>query len=197
MSTALAAFARFSEPEKTKSFSRGVRFVITGRYKEDTDIVGAFSDRDFAVCGYTEKGLQTVELISEGLRSLDLALWMGGAANIFGRGGLVIVRPSLTPQVYIDKFNDDVLERRKLQEAARQTGIEARLTDALGAYPYHALSPSWNVKLAKSPTKHPVVFWLNPANQKAYTYGWFTVEELEQWARGKGPVLKTPANAST
>ena len=38
-------------------------------------------------------------------------------------------------------------------------------------------------------TKQDVRFWLNPAEQHTYKSGWFTVEELKQWAKGEGPIL--------
>lgn len=34
------------------------------------------------------------------------------------------------------------------------------------------------------------MFWLNPMNQKKYNHGWFTIEELQQWAKDNGPIVK-------
>ncbi len=39
-------------------------------------------------------------------------------------------------------------------------------------------------------TKH-VTFLLNPFNQRAYNFGWYTLEELRLWAVNQGPVMKT------
>lgn len=33
-------------------------------------------------------------------------------------------------------------------------------------------------------------FWLNPSQQHIYEAGWFTLEELKQWANDEGPVIK-------
>jgi hypothetical protein len=35
------------------------------------------------------------------------------------------------------------------------------------------------------------MYWLNPREQDIHNYGWFTVEELKQWAENKGPVMMT------
>jgi hypothetical protein len=80
-------------------------------------------------------------------------------------------------------------DRINLHEAAKATGIEEKVCAALksdfGGKPFYALSPSWK---NKQNTKHKVVFWLNPTDQQKNNYGWFTVEELEQWIEGKGPI---------
>ncbi len=34
-----------------------------------------------------------------------------------------------------------------------------------------------------------VRFWLNPADQRRYNMGWFSIDELIQWAHDMGPVL--------
>ena len=35
--------------------------------------------------------------------------------------------------------------------------------------------------------------WLNPRHQNEDNNGWFTIDELKQWAQGKGPVPMTDA----
>lgn len=32
-------------------------------------------------------------------------------------------------------------------------------------------------------------FWLNPVDQNSYNVGWFSIDELVQWAHDMGPVL--------
>ena len=32
-------------------------------------------------------------------------------------------------------------------------------------------------------------FWLNPVDQHSYNVGWFSIDELVQWANDMGPVL--------
>ncbi|HMQ35067.1 MAG TPA: hypothetical protein PKD53_30395 [Chloroflexaceae bacterium] len=32
-------------------------------------------------------------------------------------------------------------------------------------------------------------FWLNPTDQVQYQSGWFTIDELLQWSRNRGPVI--------
>jgi len=59
-------------------------------------------------------------------------------------------------------------------------------------FSYLSLSPRWLSGGRKS--KHPVMFWLNPLRDGEANY--YTVEELEQWLKGKGPVLKKKQKAT-
>jgi hypothetical protein len=90
------------------------------------------------------------------------------------------------------------LDHIRLTKAASKTKIKIKLDKARAArvnksgrstFGYYALSPSWLKSDRES--KHPVMFWLNPMDQQDNNYGWFTVEELEQWIQGKGPIPKT------
>ena len=84
------------------------------------------------------------------------------------------------------------VDNKNLQDAVEKTKIKKILEQA-GKH-YYCLKPMWasSMKLGTNRrTRHPVIFFLNPWEQKINNSGWFTVEELKQWAKGKGPVLKT------
>jgi hypothetical protein len=59
---------------------------------------------------------------------------------------------------------------------------------------WYALSPKWAGFFKNAdgtvahPTKHPVMYWLNPTNQEQNGFGWMTVEDLEEWMAGKGKI---------
>lgn len=73
-------------------------------------------------------------------------------------------------------------DHKALTEAALATGIEARLKAA--GRGWYALSPAWS----EGPGS-PVRFFLNPQNQREHLHGWFSVEDLDAWIRGEGPVM--------
>lgn len=166
------------------------------RRYDDAAFIGAWDDGDFAIAGYDEDGRLLVSMIHEGIALQDIAIWIGGTgSNPFKRGGLVIARPSLTPQPLIDTFNAAQAERRALAAAAEETGIRDRIIAARSSpyrpsIPFYALSPSWTHEARKGDTEHPVMFFLNPADSSRHNHGWFTVEELDQWIKGDGPVMK-------
>lgn len=99
-------------------------------------------------------------------------------------------------------LHDDT-ERNRLQAAADATGIVQRIEAANRAcgrrfppFRWHALSPDWaagfRVDGKGFETDCDVVFFLNPAQQDRNNFGWFSVEELDLWLSGLGPIVKAP-----
>lgn len=168
---------------------------VTRRYGGAEKVHGAWDDASFAVRGWGDEGMAVVDLLREGVADKDVAVWIGGTGNVFGRGGLVVVRHSMVPREQAAVFDATVEDAIRLQSAALATGVEerlkgaARLKDGVYGIPWFALSPRWRGDNDR-PSAHPVVFWLNPTRQEANNHGWFTVEELDQWAIGEGPVPK-------
>jgi hypothetical protein len=50
---------------------------------------------------------------------------------------------------------------------------------------YFSLSPRYN-------KSGELVVWLNPFEQSKYNSGWFTIQDLRDWARDKGKVIIKP-----
>lgn len=164
---------------------------------DEAPLVGAWDEDGFALGGYGA-GEDAVRLVHEGAATGDVAIWMGGGGMAFSRPGLVVVRPSLTPADLIETFDVAQADRRALAEAAKATGIEDRLRamrtpltrGPIGLPPHLALIPSWTGDDRRASTRHPIVFWLNPMPGMDANFGYFTVEELDQWTQGRGPVPK-------
>lgn len=66
-------------------------------------------------------------------------------------------------------------------DSAKKTKIK-KILDRAGKK-YFALSPRW-----KDENKKEVIFWLNPYYQDIDNFGWFTVDDLKDWAKGKGKI---------
>lgn len=163
----------------------------------ETPLTGAFDENDFAIAGFDDATADMVASIEEGVPMLDIAIWMGSSSNPFARGGLIIARPSLVPAMLIERFDAMQNDADALRRAGLDTGIAERVKAAkkgvrLGPslmIPYLALTPVWTHEDRKGDTRHAVMFWLNPAD-KGEAFGYFTVEELDQWIEGGGPVLE-------
>lgn len=165
------------------------------RYSPEDPIGAAFDQRHFAVAAYTPEAITALELLVEGFANQDIALWMASSDNPFGRGGLLIVRHSMVPASYVASFDAAYHDHVRLEEAAAATGIAERLRSGIQTRyrePFMALSPRWMPEKRAQDSAHPVIFWLNPFEQSITNSGWFTVEELDQWIEGKGPVPKVP-----
>ena len=161
-------------------------------------LLGGSSDDAFSAAwdkyafGILARGKENVAKLKAVLKmweDQDLCI-LHGRHGPFGKGGLTIVRAS----AFSEEEKAEMLERdqdaRRLQAAAEKTGIAKKLKKAgLG---WHALQPAWR-DFFKDPvyrSRYKVIFFLNPEGQDKYNSGWFTVEELLQWIKGKGPVMR-------
>lgn len=139
----------------------------------------------------------------------NLAVYAGagyGKNNPFGRGALIIAIPDRIPDDIRTAIETDDNEIQRIEELAEATGIRKRLKAFTGKHTgngpglsrgpgnYYALRPGETLKTRVShgpiETRYPVMFFLNPMDQKLYNHGWFTVEELDAWIEGHGPVIK-------
>lgn len=168
----------------------------------DDDMATAWDGSSFGILVKGEKNIKKLTRLYKALMNKDAAVWVGGS-GVFRNGGLVIGIISSIPQANKDEMAAAHTDNKLLAEAAEKTGVKQKIDainnkyaeDNPGYYEkplgYYALSPAW--KREGNDTVHPVIYWLNPAKQDRVNYGWFTVEQLEEWIEGKGPIPKTEA----
>lgn len=75
---------------------------------------------------------------------------------------------------------DDELTRDKI---LMDSGVIERLINA-GRRWYSLRETAWH-----DAAKTTIRVWLNPSDQAQNRSGWFTLEQLEQWVKGEGPVM--------
>lgn len=134
--------------------------------------------------------------IYEAIKNHDAMIFLSCSKNPFARAGLVIAVRSRVPEEHLLKMREADEDYLNLKEAAEKTGIKAKLEEAKKGY--YALQPMWASKIRSTKdgeikTQYPVIFFLNPINQKECNSGWFTVEQLLDWIDGKGPIPKAQA----
>jgi hypothetical protein len=155
-------------------------------------INAAWSDNAFGVLTTCEQNSDYLQAIYEAIQRKDVAVYIGGGSrNPFNRGGLLIAVVSAVPQEQLDQLRNHDEDADKLAAADESTGIKNKIHHSK----YFALSPKWLTPNFKSnnrdvSSKYPVIYWLNPTRQDKNNFGWFTVEELELWLEGKGPIPK-------
>jgi len=113
----------------------------------------------------------------------DLAFTTGGKV-LNDHAGIRLVIKSKTPQHIIDACKTDdskALELKlyddkyKVQDLLRKNGCD-----------FYACSIHW-----KDYDKKEVQWWLNPQEQHSYESGYCSLEDLKDWTKGKGKVIKT------
>lgn len=125
---------------------------------------------------------EDIDLLVESFLNNDIAFWVGGGGP-FQNGGLCIGIVSRLPNDFKESMLEADEDNIKLKKKAESTQIDQILSNA--GRKYYALSPRW-----ANEEKKEVKFWLNPQEQDLYNYGWYSVDELKQWANGEGPIIK-------
>jgi hypothetical protein len=151
-----------------------------------------------------EENFKKLRLIYNELINGNCAVWLGGG-GVFQNAGLCFAIINKIPEKNLKEMRDGDIDREKLNHASEATGIKKKIDEANEQWRniqevesgrscydrkwgYYALSPRWANSDEKKKTKHPVVYWLNPMHQDRNNFGWFTVEDLEKWLEGKGPI---------
>jgi hypothetical protein len=170
------------------------------KYGDVQDLYCEWCENGCLVAVSGKENVALLERLYAGVQKGDGFLGLMGGGGPFNNGGLTLVNiadiPAENKQSMLEADND----RIALKKAAADTGIEAKLRatqTSAHSWPesgckWYALSPKWNTFKGESakPSKYPVVFWLSPSSQDKVNYGWFTVEELELWIQGQGPIPK-------
>lgn len=158
-------------------------------------LAAAWDERGFAVRAFGAEERQALQDVHAALIAGDLTLGLGAAVP-FGSSPISLVIASRLSTEHQENILEMDLAHLRLTEAAEATGIVAGLKAA--GRGFYALKPAWVDKFGslvgregvpREQTRHPVIFFLNPMDQRSFNYGWFTVEELEDWITGEGPVV--------
>ena len=150
----------------------------------DEDLVCAWSERSFGILA-SNKHKEELEILYKAFQDKDIAIGIGGS-HAFKNGGLKFTITSKLPKEIVDEIYNADLDYYNLQKTAQETGIYELLEKAgKGKFKgWMALSPRW-----KGDEKKEVIFWLNPEHQQIHNFGWFTVEDLKEWAEDKGKIM--------
>lgn len=171
----------------------------------DNKLATAWCESSLGIRSKDGKEIGFIRQIHKAILAKDAAVWRGGG-HVFKNSGLMIGIISAIPDKEKQEMYDSHVDYRNLIEASEATGIKVKI-DTLNQefveqhngnataivckpYGYSSLRPAWVENRTKD-TKHKVVYWLSPYDYKKYTSGWYTVEELEQWIKGEGPVVKS------
>jgi hypothetical protein len=187
--------SKWNKREKINDVSRE---LTLSSYSKTPDFAAAWDEKSLGIRVKGAKNIKKLKLVHEALLNNDAAVWLGGG-GVFENAGLVIGIVSLIPKEMKATMKEAHEDRKRLEEASEKCGIKKKinginekfrkdnprcLQTPLG---YYALSPAWKTN---GESKHPVMYWLNPQQQDKINYGWFTVEQLEEWIEGKGPIPK-------
>lgn len=176
-------------------------------FSDETDMLTAWDSESCAISVKGEPNFKKLRILYHELMAGNVAVWLGGG-GVFQNAGLCFAIIDKIPQDSLQTMKNADIDKEKLLKAAKQTGIKKKIIEANeqwrkmrevssnsrcydNKWGFYALSPRWIHPQEKKQSKHPVVFWLNPMEQDKNNYGWYTVEELEQWLLNTGPIPKS------
>lgn len=172
--------------------SQDLKHLELSDYKKES-LSTSWDEKSFGIEAYSKEDILAVKEIWNAISNNDLAIWLGGG-GVFQNAGLVLAIASRLPADKVELMRDADLDKEKLEKASNKTGIAKKLEKA--GKKWFALSPGWanaikSTKDGEIRTKHSVIYFLNPHEQRENNHGWYTVEDLELWIEGKGPIPKT------
>lgn len=198
--TLLGMFSQFDiedgiDPTELSEMYDSVSYVLdeNGKRTDTVDtkpLTSAWSDYDMAIFARKDGDIQFLKDLYHAMLSNKAAIWTGTVQNRSTRAFLFFGIIDRMPQSLIDEFERVDNDYLQLEKSDQNSGIRDRLKTAeLG---YYALTPKWkaSIETRNIDTKHDIVYWLNPYDQKNYNIGHFTVEELDQWIAETGPIMK-------
>jgi hypothetical protein len=149
---------------------------------KDNHITCQWAEEDFEIFVHGEEFVNNLKQIHEAYTAKNISLGGNYCGNSFTKQlGLSFFIVSNMPQEWIDRCMQADEEQIQIQKMVEDTKIKDILAKA--SKTYYALSPRFDANGCLS-------FWLNPCDQKNNNFGWYSVEDLKEWALGKGKIPK-------
>jgi len=150
---------------------------------ERDDIVVSWASHDgFAIHVRGEENVRRLEQLHQAMLGCKVALADAAIVGFMRKPLSLVLVDSVSLELRQAVREQDEAHLR-LYQALEATGIEARLKEA--GRNWYGFRPMW-----RSGEGSDLLVFLNPAEQGKYEFGWFTIDELQQWAEDRGPVLK-------
>lgn len=155
-------------------------------------IAGAWDEQSFGVRVSADLREQ-LRFVFDGFAANDICIMIGGGSVVFAAHGLMIVRHSLMPEGVDQQLLEKQKEAQEIKDYEAESGIKERLRAAgcqfgyLGARKMQDGTWGWWLNNGKNPSRQ----------YHEDLHGWYTLAQLEQWARGEGPLAAFPKPEKT
>lgn len=158
-------------------------YISDFRYTEgDKQTAGAWNEEHFMFAVSGAEHIDALEMVYNAFKTNDIAVFLSNGA-VFKNAGLSFAMVSRFPADVAKQMEDTDKSQARLNKAFADTGIADLLRKA--GKQYFALSPRWT-----DDDETDLRYWLNPMDQANNNYGWFTLDDLKQWAENRGPIPK-------
>jgi hypothetical protein len=137
------------------------------------DLVTFWGDNSFMIVSTNTAHMASLK---KAFHELNIVIMTGKAGLCF------LLKDKIDDRLKTELYASD-LNAWELRKKSDEIGIEKELISAKKEF--YALRPNW-----KNIQTKEIHFWLNPVDQKSFEAGWYTADELREWIKGTGPVVK-------
>lgn len=170
---------------EVKDYVNERRWFHLKNNEQSEGVAGAWNEKNFICVVKGQDNVDKLQTVYDAFYEGDVAIFLGGGQGPFSNAGLSVSIITQLPAELIDNMRNTDMNDGWLKKTASKTGIESKIKKA--GLRFYALSPEWNDAEDHS---EGVKFWLNPIDQNKNNHGWYTVDELNQWIKGTGPIPK-------
>lgn len=159
-----------------------LKSLIPNAHSEN-DFGAAWDENGFCIISKNEDVVKMIKSIHENMFKKNLYCMLS-PSSWMGSGLTLLIADAVSEDIKKEALKADISFFR-LQKKFNKTKIVERIKKA--GLRYFALKPSW---FTDADSKYDFKVFLNPVEQHKYKAGWFTIEELQEWTLGRGPVIK-------
>jgi hypothetical protein len=148
-------------------------------YPGSKDLIAGWDGKSFAVITRNKETGKLLKELYDAAMRLDLTIGLGGGGP-FKNKGLVLSIPSRWTAEGANELKSMDEEHAQLWIDWAATGMEDKL--AAAGLKWYTLQPR------RDGDTYSV--WVSPMDQQKYESSWCTIEQLEQWIKGEGPMIR-------
>jgi hypothetical protein len=156
----------------------------------DSELAGkglrtAWSESDFGAIADTPEEIEKLQEIYKAFEKKNIIVCFSKTLlPAFENPGLCLVIADRLDKSILDEWKKADKEAHQLRKDVEKTGVEKLLKEK--GCQYFALSP-------QRQEDGSIQYWLNPYDQDRNNFGWYRLEDLQDWAEGKGKIPMSKA----
>jgi len=150
----------------------------------ERELATAWDESSFGVNVISKHG-EILRTLRDAFQNKNGIIMLSGNTNPFSNSGLLLVDYSKIPEETKNDFRKEDKEYRDKQAMFRKMEQESGVYDLLK----ESGKDFFALHITKLGVNGQPVWLLNPCDQRSCKWGFYTTEQLRQWARNEGPVL--------
>ncbi|MBN2459757.1 hypothetical protein JXB28_05725 [Candidatus Woesearchaeota archaeon] len=185
-SSALIYNSYASRPDDLEHLLKGeLDFDYLISSNPDKAIAAAWDERSFGL-HVPAKHNEVPKMLYEAFESKNGIIMLSGRRNPFANSGLLLLDYTKIPEENKAQARADDKAGREEQALYRKMEQDSGVFELLK----QSGKSFYSLGIRRLDKEGKPMWWLNPCEQQKYESGWYTTEQLKEWAEDKGPVME-------